>query len=202
MKNRKNLDQAEPLLNNCSEFWNNLFKTKLLQHDTNSHNWLGLRMAILLVWNNKICWDFFTQNFVNHVEKLLISEPESFCIFSKNLLLMSSFSIEQKHIFLGHEELSKNLGDKFSHTRSRQFFPLPSVYVSISGCADKGFMPLSNEQTEKDWILKINLKSGSFGIVWARASSAAVTPVHASASDIYRSRFQLISAVLLTTPEF
>ena len=94
--------------------------------------------------------DIFIQNFVNHVEKLLISEPESFCIFSKNLLLMSSFSIEQKHIFLGHEELSKNLGDKFSHTRSRQFFPLPSVYVSISGCADKGFMPLSNEQTEKD----------------------------------------------------
>ena len=65
MKNRKNLDQAEPLLNNCSEFWNNLFKTNycnMIQIATTDFgNTLVLKQQDLL--------RYFYTNFVNHVEK-------------------------------------------------------------------------------------------------------------------------------------
>lgn len=51
-------------------------------------------------------------------------------------------------------------------------------------------MRLSKEPTQKDWILKINLKSGS-GSVSCRLPRVRHT-------DIYRSRFYPISVVLLT----
>ena len=66
MKNRKNLDQAEPLLNNCSEFWNNLFKT-------NYCNMIQIAKTDL-IQQTEFCntlvlkqQDIFIQNFVNHV---------------------------------------------------------------------------------------------------------------------------------------
>ena len=51
-------------------------------------------------------------------------------------------------------------------------------------------MRLSKEPTQKDWILKINLKSGS--------GSVSCRPPRVRHTDIYRSRFYPISVVLLT----